>query len=134
MRKVGTVWKPYFTMSWFRLRRAEERNNMLGYSIKQLFFSEGLYTLFLWWTIRTSMGKIHVCWHFFLLGISFVWTYKSGNQFAVKFFCQSKDSAWTYKRKNIFYSCFSWIFSWIFWGFFPKVGKFVNFRPLLHSQ
>ena len=48
LHKVGNVWKPYFTMSWFRLRRAEERNNMLGYIIRQQFFSEGLYTFFLW--------------------------------------------------------------------------------------
>ena len=48
LHKVGTSWTPYFTMSWFRLRRAEERNNMLGYIIRQLFFSEGLYTFFLW--------------------------------------------------------------------------------------
>ena len=27
LRKVGTVWTPYFTMSWFRLRRAKEWHN-----------------------------------------------------------------------------------------------------------
>ena len=48
LRKVATLWTPYFTMSWFRLRRAEEQNNMLGYIVRQLFFSEGLYTFFLW--------------------------------------------------------------------------------------
>ena len=31
LHKVGTVWTPYFTMSWFRLRQAEEWYNMLGH-------------------------------------------------------------------------------------------------------
>ena len=38
LRKVGTMWTPSSTMSWFCLWRAEERNNMSIYISRQIFF------------------------------------------------------------------------------------------------
>ena len=80
------------------------------------------------WAIRTSTGKINVFWHFFLLGISLVWSYKSCNQFEFKFSGKVRILHGPFTEKNMFFSVFHGFIHRFFSRFFHQSQKQAYFN------